>query len=215
MHLYLVKTPNYIKSFFKDLVWSFTISEKKLYLTFDDGPSPEITLYILEQLKKYNAKATFFCVGENIIKYPNTYQQIIDNGHAVGNHTHNHLNGWKTPTSKYLKNIKESDKYMNENSSFKIQNTKLFRPPYGKIKFSQIKELKNNGFKIIMWDVLSGDFDKNISNEKVLNNILKSTVNGSIIVMHDHQKSITKLQYCLPKILNHYINLGYCFEKIT
>ncbi|MDP3353681.1 MAG: polysaccharide deacetylase family protein [Flavobacteriaceae bacterium] len=214
MHFYIVKTPNFIKSFFKDLVWSFTNSEKKLYLTFDDGPTSEITPFILEQLKKHNAKATFFCVGENIDKFPAIFQQIIEEGHTVGNHTNNHLNGWKTTTSIYLKNIEDSEKYFNENPKFKIQNSKLLRPPYGKIRFSQINKLKEKGFKIIMWDVLSGDFDINISKEKVLNNILKNTVNGSIIVMHDHHKADEKLQYCLPIILKHYTSLGFTFEKI-
>jgi peptidoglycan/xylan/chitin deacetylase (PgdA/CDA1 family) len=212
MHFYLVKTPNFIKSFFKDLVWSFTNSEKKLYLTFDDGPTSEITHFILEQLKKYNAKATFFCVGENIDKFPTIFQQIIDDGHAVGNHTNNHLNGWKTNALDYIFNINEAQ---NKFEKYQLLKTHLFRPPYGKIKFSQIKKLKERGYKIIMWDILSGDFDINISKEKVLNNILKSTVNGSIIVMHDHQKANEKLQYCLPIILKHYTNLGYTFEKIT
>lgn len=212
MHFYLVKTPNFIKSFFKDLIWSFTISKKKLYLTFDDGPTPEITLFILEQLKKYNAKATFFCVGENIEKHPTIFNQIVDEGHAVGNHTKNHLNGWKTGTLKYVENIEKTQKTI-ENQYF--SNTKLFRPPYGKIKFSQIKKLREIGYKIIMWDILSGDFDVDISNEQVLNNILKNTVNGSIIVMHDHQKAKDKLQYSLPIILKHYTSLGFSFEKIT
>lgn len=212
MHFYLVKTPNFIKSFFKDLVWSFTISEKKLYLTFDDGPTPETTLFILAQLKKYNAKATFFCVGENIEKHSVIFNQIIDEGHAVGNHTKNHLNGWKTGTLKYIENIEKTQKTI-ENQY--LSNTKLFRPPYGKIKFSQIKKLRENGYKIIMWDILSGDFDVDISKERVLNNILKNTVNGSIIVMHDHQKAKDKLQYSLPIILKHYTSLGFSFEKIT
>ncbi len=215
MNLYLVKTPNLIKTIFKDLVWSFSNLEKKIYLTFDDGPTPEITQFILAELKKINAKATFFCVGENVKKYPEIFKQIINDGHAVGNHTFNHLNGWKTTTSRYLKNIEDSEKYFDENSKFKIQNSKLFRPPYGKIKFSQIKKLQENGFKIIMWDVLSGDFDLSISPEKVLKNVINNTQNGSVIVFHDHQKSIEKLHYCLPKILTYYSNLGFAFEKIT
>ncbi|MCM2301011.1 MAG: polysaccharide deacetylase family protein [Flavobacteriaceae bacterium] len=212
MHFYLVKTPNFIKSLYKDLVWSFTVSEKKLYLTFDDGPTPEITLFILEQLKNYNAKATFFCVGENIEKHPAIFKKIIDEGHTVGNHTNNHLNGWKTKTLDYIDNIEKAQKKLINQY---LSKTKLFRPPYGKIKFSQIEKLKENGYKIIMWDILSGDFDIGISKEQVLNNILKNTVNGSIIVMHDHQKAKDKLQYCLPIILKHYTSLGFSFEKIT
>lgn len=212
MHLYLVKTPRFIQSLFKDLVWSFSTSEKKLYLTFDDGPTPEITSFILQQLENYNAKATFFCVGENIEKHPEIFKQILHNGHAVGNHTHNHLNGWKTSTQHYIKNIDIAQNIIEKHHHSK---TNLFRPPYGKIKRSQIKELKNKGYKIIMWDILSGDFDINISTEKTFKNILRNTKNGSIIVMHDHQKSLEKLNYCLPKILEHYTNLGYTFEKIT
>lgn len=223
MHFYLVKTPNFIKSLFKDLVWSFTNAEKKIYLTFDDGPTPEITHFILQQLKHYQAKATFFCVGENIKKFPEVFQQIIDEGHAVGNHTNNHLNGWKTTSFNYLKNMEDFEIYFNENSKFNpsasseqaIQNSKLFRPPYGKITLSQVKKIKSQGYQIIMWDVLSGDFDIKISKEKVLDNILKTTVNGSIIVMHDHQKAKEKLTYCLPIILKHYTSLGFTFEKIT
>ncbi|MDO9261559.1 MAG: polysaccharide deacetylase family protein [Flavobacteriaceae bacterium] len=208
MNLYLVKTPNLIKTIFKDLVWSFSNLDKKLYLTFDDGPTPEITNFILAELKKMNAKATFFCVGENVKKYPAIFQQIIDDGHSVGNHTFNHLNGWKTSTAVYLKNIEVSEKYFEGNS-------KLFRPPYGKITLSQVKKLRTKGYQIIMWDVLSGDFNKSISPEKVMNNVLNNTQNGSIIVFHDHQKAHKNLAYCLPKILDYYSNLGFTFEKIT
>ena len=215
MAFYLVKTPNFIQSLFKDLVWSFTDTEKKLYLTFDDGPTPEITPFILAELKKINAKATFFCVGGNIEKHPTIFQQILNDGHSVGNHTFNHLNGWKTSSSLYLKNIENLEKYFNEKSKVKIQNSKLFRPPYGKITLSQVKKLRTQGYQIIMWDVLSGDFDVNISKEKVLDTILKNTENGSIIVMHDHQKAFKNLAYCLPKILDYYSNLGFTFEKIT
>lgn len=222
MSLYLVKTPSIIKSIFKNLVWSFADTEKKLYLTFDDGPTPAFTPFILQQLKKYQAKATFFCVGNNIEKYPEIFQQIIDEGHSVGNHTFNHLNGWKTNTAVYLKNIEISEKYIEVNSNFNpsassgqaIQHSKLFRPPYGKMTLSQVKKLRTQGYKIIMWDVLSGDFDSSISDEKVLKNVLNHTKNGSIIVLHDHQKAYKNLQYCLPKILENYNRLGFTFEKI-
>ncbi|MDP2088706.1 MAG: polysaccharide deacetylase family protein [Flavobacteriaceae bacterium] len=211
MSLYLVKTPNFIKSLFKDLVWSFTISEKKLYLTFDDGPTPEITPFILQQLKQFNAKATFFCVGENVEKYPEIFQQIISEGHSVGNHTNNHLNGWKTNTIDYLNNIEiaqiEIQKHL-------VSETKLFRPPYGKIKLSQIKKLQKKGFEIVMWNVLSGDFDSSISKEKVYQNIIKNTENGSIIVLHDHQKAIKNVKFALPLLIKYYQSLGFTFKPI-
>lgn len=211
MSLYLVKTPNFIKSLFKDLVWSFTTSEKKIYLTFDDGPTPEITNYILEQLKLHQAKATFFCVGENIEKHPSIFSKIIIEGHSVGNHTHNHLKGWKTNNTSYIENIEKAQITIQKNSSI---TSKLFRPPYGKIGYFQSKKLKKRGHKIIMWDVLSGDFDLKITAEKTLKNVLNNVQNGSIVVFHDHQKAYEKLQYCLPIILNHYSSLGYSFEQI-
>lgn len=211
MSLYLVKTPNLVKKLFKRLVWSFNTSEKVIYLTFDDGPSPEITSFILENLEQFNAQATFFCVGENIEKYPAIFQEIISKNHTIGNHTHNHLKGWKTANRTYVEN---TDKAQQTIEKYIKNNQRLFRPPYGKIGFFQNTKLLKKDYKIIMWDVLSGDFDPSISKENVLSNVLKNTYNGSIIVFHDHQKAFNNLSYALPKVLEYFNAKGYRFEAI-
>ena len=208
MNKYFIKTPSLIKLIFNNRVWSFSSKEKTLYLTFDDGPTPEITNWTLKQLKIHNAKATFFCIGKNIVNHPEIYQNIIDCGHSIGNHTNNHLNGYKTNTSEYLKNISECEK------KFKKKTT-LFRPPYGKLKISQAKKLKKEGYKIIMWDVLSADFDTSITPEDCLKNVIRNVNNGSIIVFHDSVKAQEKLKYVLPKILEYYTYKGYRFNTIN
>lgn len=208
MKSYLVKTPNPIKLLFKNWIWSFSNKEKAIYLTFDDGPTPEITEWTLDQLNKFNAKATFFCIGKNIAEKPNIYQQIINNNHSIGNHTNNHLNDWKTTSSNYIKNISIAEDLISN-------SLKLFRPPYGKLTFSSSKKLRKNGYKIIMWDVLSGDFDRSISKEECLENVLKNTKSGSIVVFHDSIKASKNLQYVLPKMLNHFTEKGFIFKKIS
>jgi len=208
MKNYLVKTPNCIQLLFKNWIWSFSSKEKVLYLTFDDGPTPLVTNWTLNLLEEYNAKATFFCVGENIVKHPKIHQRIVNKKHTIGNHTNNHLNGFKTTTSKYLNNILDFEKGSNTDFG-------LFRPPYGKITFSQSRKIRKKGYKIIMWDVLSADFDTNISSEECLENVIRNTKNGSIIVFHDSLKSQEKLYYVLPKILGYYTNKGYRFKAIS
>jgi peptidoglycan/xylan/chitin deacetylase (PgdA/CDA1 family) len=228
---YLSKTPNIIQRLFKNYIWRFTITDRKvIYLTFDDGPTPEITEWTLQELKKFNAKATFFCIGKNIENHPEIFQKIIKNGHSIGNHTHNHLNGWKTDDVSYIKNIEKANisiqsaiisfrsnvknKKVN-NSKLRIQNSELlFRPPYGKIKPQQAKELIKKGIKIIMWDILSGDFDPELSKEKTLDNCVRHSKNGSIIVFHDSVKAANKLKYVLPQVLAHFKDRGFVFEKI-
>ncbi|MFY8003672.1 MAG: polysaccharide deacetylase family protein [Chitinophagaceae bacterium] len=206
--MYFVKTPWWLALIYNKCVWHYSNKQKQLYLTFDDGPHPTITPFVLQQLKKYNAKATFFCVGENVKKHPEIYQQIINDGHAVGNHTYNHLNGWKTPHNVYLQNIKAAANFI---SSY------LFRPPYGKISFKAIKQLTrqaNNPYKIIMWDVLSGDFDVNLTADDCTNIVLKNTTNGSIIVYHDSEKAWDRLSVSLPKILEILGSKGFEFAAI-
>jgi peptidoglycan/xylan/chitin deacetylase (PgdA/CDA1 family) len=207
MKKYLVKTPNLVKFLLRNWVWSFSSKDKVLYLTFDDGPTPEITNWTLNLLQEYNAKATFFCIGKNIEENPSIYQKIIEQNHSIGNHTNNHLNGFKTKNSTYIKNIEFS-----ENNT--TTTSKLFRPPYGKITFSQAKKIRKKGFKIIMWDVLSADFDTTIDAEECLKNVVKNTQNGSIIVFHDSLKAQEKLQFVLPKVLDYYTSKGYCFKAI-
>ena len=214
MRTYLVKSPNFIKFLFRNWVWSFSKKEKVIYLTFDDGPTPEITEWTLNQLNKYNAKATFFCIGKNIIQHSNIFQKIIENNHSIGNHTHNHLNGIKTTTPNFIKNIEDSENCIQKNSKLKIQNSKLFRPPYGKLKFSQSKIIRKKGYKIIMWDVLSADFDTSISKKKCLENVIRNTKNGSVIVFHDSEKATKNLQFVLPQVLEYYTYKGFAFNRI-
>lgn len=200
-----VKTPVIVRKIYPELIWHLPTQEKKIYLTFDDGPIPGVTSWVLEQLNKYNAKATFFCVGDNVSKHKDIYDLILTNGHSTGNHTHNHLNGWFTLNKTYLKNIDECSNHV---------NSKLFRPPYGKITRKQIKAVAQN-FKIIMWDVLSYDFDAGVKPEKVLDNVIRNAGNGSIVVMHDSIKAEKNLNYALPRLLEHFSGKDFLFEAIS
>jgi peptidoglycan/xylan/chitin deacetylase (PgdA/CDA1 family) len=205
---YFVKSPFWLKNIYPNLIWDIPTQEKKLFFTFDDGPHPIITMQVLDVLKTYNAKATFFCIANNVVKYPEVYKRIIDEGHAVGNHTFNHLNGWKTDDVTYLNDINKAMEHIDSN---------LFRPPYGRISRFQIQQLLKSKYqmKLIMWSVLSGDFDPDISAEKCLNNVLLSTKEGSIIVFHDSEKAAEKMLYALPKVLEQFSKSGFAFEKIT
>ena len=222
MSFYWIKTNALIKKIFSNYVWDVSNTENKIYLTFDDGPTPEITEWVLEELKKHNAKATFFCIGNNIEKYPDVFEKVINEGHSIGNHTFNHLNGWKTSTEDYLENTKLCEEQIlksnpsNSELAKQIYNLKsaIFRPPYGKIKLSQSKKLRQLGYKIIMWDVLSADFDTSISKEKCLNNVIKNTKSGSIIVFHDSVKAFANLEYSLPKALTYWAAKGFIFERL-
>ena len=219
MNIYPIKIPKVVQSIFGKFKWSFTGSEKVIYITFDDGPIPDVTPWVLKTLSEYNASATFFCIGENVEKYPKIFQKILAEKHCIGNHTNNHLNGWKTSTKDYLNNIGKAE--INFQSSVKgstttnyLPPTNLFRPPYGKIKPGQAKHLIKMNYKIIMWDVLSGDFDTTISKEKCLENVIKNVKNGSIIVFHDSIKAFKNLEYALPKTLEYFTDRGYVFKAI-
>lgn len=204
---YFIKTPWLIKKFYSECVWEIDTKEKNIYLTFDDGPHPQATLYVLEELKKYEAKATFFCIGENIEKYPEIYRQIIDAGHRIGNHTFQHLNGWKTKDQIYLADIEKAAQIIDSN---------LFRPPYGRITKFQLSAVRGKklNFTPIMWSVLSGDFDVTISSEECYLNVIKNSKEGSIIVFHDSSKAFTHLQFSLPKVLEYYLLKGFTFKSI-
>jgi peptidoglycan/xylan/chitin deacetylase (PgdA/CDA1 family) len=208
-----VKTNRFIKTIFPKYVWEIPNSEKKVYLTFDDGPIPEITEWVLDQLTQYDAKATFFCIGDNIRKHPEIFNKIIENNHSIGNHTFNHLKGWETSLEKYLENTEKCAEIM---ANFKLQTTnpKLFRPPYGKIKPSQAKALRQAGYTIVMWDVISMDFDANVSPEQCLQNVISHIESGSIIVFHDSSKAWQNLQYVLPKTLEFLKKNEFVCEKI-
>lgn len=211
MKPYWIKTNTFIKKIFSNYVWDIPNIENKIYLTFDDGPTPDVTEWVLEELKKHQAKATFFCIGKNIDSNTDLFQKIIDDGHIIGNHTFNHFNGWKSKTDDYLKNTTECQNLIDK---LHPKNSRLFRPPYGKIKQSQSKKLRESGYRIIMWDVLSADFDQSITPEKCLENVLKNAVSGSIIIFHDSSKGYKNLKYVLPRTLQELKNRGFIFEII-
>lgn len=215
MNLAPVATPKVVKKMFQNFIWNINSEEKTLYLTFDDGPTPEITNWVLSCLKKHKAKATFFCIGKNVEQHPEIFANILNDEHAIGNHTYNHLKGWNTKTSEYINDIKETTRVFDaKNQKSEIRNWNLFRPPYGRIKSKQAKLLIGEGFKIIMWSVLSVDWNKNVTKQKCYDNVVKNAVSGDIIVFHDSIKASRNLQYALPKVLEHYSNLGYKFKSI-
>jgi peptidoglycan/xylan/chitin deacetylase (PgdA/CDA1 family) len=215
MKLYWIKTNAFIKKIFSNYIWSISNTENKIYLTFDDGPTPEITEWVLEELTKCRVKATFFCIGKNIKNHPDIFHKIINEGHSIGNHTHNHLNGWNTSTEEYLDNIELcNSEIKNFKSKILDQKPKLFRPPYGKITKSQSKKLRQLGYKIIMWDILSADFDQTITPEECLKNALKHVESGSVIVFHDSLKAYENLKYTLPKTLQILKERGFEFSTI-
>lgn len=196
-----------VKWLFPKYIWNLPTHEKIVYLTFDDGPMPEITPWVLDQLDAYQVKATFFCIGDNIRKHPEIYKEVMRRGHAIGNHTFNHLNGWKTATSTYIENTIKWEDYA-ATQSF------LFRPPYGKIKRSQAQKLMQKGYKIIMWDVLSADFDASVAPEKCLSNVVNHLESGSIVVFHDSLKAFKNIQYALPKTLQFLKENGFVGVRI-
>lgn len=204
---YLLKTPWWMKRLFPNCVWDMDKKEKTLYLTFDDGPHPTITPFVLDLLKQYNAKATFFCIGENVNKHPDVYKRLLDEGHSTGNHTHHHLNGWKTSDEIYLGDIEKAAATI---------HSPLFRPPYGRIKRSQIKQLHNNypGTKIIMWNILPGDWDGTVAPEKCYKRIKNRIREGDIIVFHDSEKAWDRMSFSLRQVLHDFSEKGYRFEAI-
>lgn len=195
---YLVKIPFWIKLFFPHRVWSLTRKKKHVYLTFDDGPIPEVTPWVLEQLKQYQGQATFFCIGKNIEAHPEIFNQIISEGHRIGNHTHHHLNAQQHTVKDYVNNTRQAQQVID---TYVNQHPPLFRPPYGKLPTKHATALRKLGYKIIMWEILSADFDPDTSPQKSLENVLKNIQNGSIIVFHDSVKAQEKLHYVLPQVL--------------
>ncbi|HET8753138.1 MAG TPA: polysaccharide deacetylase family protein [Salinimicrobium sp.] len=212
------KVPGPVIKLFPERVWKIPTQKRAIYLTFDDGPIPELTPWVLEQLKKYNAKATFFCIGENIEKHPEIFRKIIFDGHSLGNHTQNHLNGWKTSSEEYVRNVLKAEVVIESNFPEKEEEyhpkTKLFRPPFGRITGKQVKLLREKNYKIIMWSVLSMDYSKNISVEKCYNNVVKNGISGNIFVFHDSLKAEKNLRSVLPRVLEHFQKEGFSFEKL-
>ena len=202
--MYFIHAPFFLRWYYPNVIWNKSRQDKKLYLTFDDGPIPEITPWILDTLNQYHVKATFFCVGENIKKHPDIFERLIREGHQVGNHTFNHLKGWNHSDEEYLENVQRCHE---------LTTSPLFRPPYARAKKSQLKKLESD-FQIIYWDVLSGDFDTRITAEKCFQNVINYTKNGSIIVFHDNIKAIPRVKFALPKVLEYFLAKGYTFDTL-
>lgn len=205
MSMYFTKTPNVFQNYFPNFIWRIPTKEKVLYLTFDDGPTPEITPWVLEQLAAYKAKATFFAIGEQITQSPALFQQVIAEGHSVGNHSYTHPNGWAMDSISYFHNVRHCAR---------LVKSSLFRPPYGRLMPKQAQFLQRH-YRIIMWDVLSGDFDPKISKERCLSNVTRNAKPGSIIVFHDSVKAKEKLEFALPRVLQHFSEKGYQFEALN
>ncbi len=195
---------NIISLVYPQIIKSFPKSKGKLFITFDDGPNPFVTPLILDILKEYNAKATFFCTGENVEKYPELYCRILYEGHITGNHSYSHINGFKHSTKEYIENVEKADK---------IINSKIFRPPFGNMRPSQYKYLVKQ-YWIILWDIMAYDFDENLKPINCINNVIKKTKDGSIIVFHDNDKAKEMVIEVLPIILNHFKETGFSFECI-
>lgn len=201
--------PKWLKGLYPESIWGFSLpkkSPKTIYITFDDGPSSEATKWILETLKSYQVKATFFCIGNNVVKQPDLYNKIIQDGHKVGNHTMNHLNGFKTENETYINDVESAKEHIDSN---------LFRPPYGKLKRNQAKRLKGNGFKIVFWSILTYDFDSEIPVEKAIQKIKSKVRTGQILVFHDSKKAFEQVILMLPEILEFLKEEGYTFKTIS
>ncbi len=198
------RTPSVLRSFYPSLLWKVDTHEKEIYLTFDDGPINGPTDLVLDTLRSFKAKATFFCIGDNIKKHPGQFKKIIDEGHSVGNHTFNHLNGWRTSNEHYIQNIIECQKL--------LPDTKLFRPPFGRIKRSQIPLLKD--YTIVMWDVLTFDYDSSLNEDRCLRGAVDSVRSGSIVVFHDSIKAEKNLTYVLPRFMEHCASKGYSLKSL-
>ena len=199
------RTPYILKKIYYSLIWDLKNGQKEIFLTFDDGPNPEVTPTVLSILKEHNARATFFCIGRNVERFPEIVKKIRDEGHSIGNHTYSHLKGWITSNPEYYSDIELAGKFITSD---------LFRPPYGKIKRSQLKYLRQF-YKIIMWDVMSNDFDHSITKEKCVKNVLDNIRPGSIVVFHDSEKSKERMLYALPIVLESLNKLGYTLNNIN
>jgi peptidoglycan-N-acetylglucosamine deacetylase len=208
----IYRAPFFLPWLYPNLVWKIRTTQKEIYLTFDDGPIPGPTDFVLETLAKREIKATFFCIGDNVHKHPDVFKRIIEQGHAIGNHTFNHLKGWKTALDQYVENVKQCDAEF-RSSRLEVGDTKLFRPPYGRITRSQIKALSD--YKIVMWDVLTNDYDKTKLPETCLKNSIRVTQPGSIIVFHDSLKAERNMTYALPQFIDHFLGLGYSFKALS
>ena len=191
--------PDFIKLMWRTPVWRINPLEKVIYLTFDDGPNPEVTPRVLDILDEFEAKATFFCVGENVLKYPKIFQEVKHRGHAVGNHTFNHLKGTEKTVKEYVDNVGKAHEYI---------HSKLFRPPHGRITLSQVNKLKAD-FKIIMWDFITYDFDRQVTSTEILKEVKIRSRNGSVVIFHDSLKARKNVLEALPEALRYWKKEGY------
>ena len=202
---YLTSSPWWLRRLYPNCQWEMPKDGGKVYLTFDDGPHPEATPMVLDMLAAAGAKASFFCIGDNVRKYPEIYQRILQEGHKVGNHSYHHLNGWKTSKDAYLEDIQKAQALIDSD---------LYRPPYGRIRRAQIRALHSIGLRPVMWSLLSGDFDLQLSNEKCAQNVLRNLAPGHIVVFHDSQKALQKIKYALPLVLQLISERGWVAEKL-
>ncbi len=203
--MYLSKMPRFIQDLFPAFHWCVQTDDPVLYLTFDDGPVRQVTPWVLDILAEYDAKATFFCVGANVVRYPDVFERLLSEGHAIGNHTFHHLSGWASDNATYFKDVRRCAR---------LTGSELFRPPYGRIKPGQAKFLQRH-YHIVMWDVLSGDFDTARSGEECYENVVQYAAPGSIVVFHDSEKAEPRLRHALPRVLAHFSALGYRFEALS
>lgn len=199
------RTPSVLPLLYPSLLWRINTTQKDIYLTFDDGPIPGPTDFVLDTLRSFHAPATFFCIGDNIRKHPDHFQKIVESGHTVGNHTYNHMNGWRSSPEDYMNNVMQCQKHL-------PSSTVLFRPPFGRIKRSQISLLRD--FKIVMWDVLTFDYDRALDPAKSLSGSISAVRPGSIIVFHDSIKAEKNLSYVLPRFIEHCASQGYSFKAL-
>jgi peptidoglycan/xylan/chitin deacetylase (PgdA/CDA1 family) len=209
--VYIHKTPSWLKRLYPSLTWDYSDkSGKQIYLTFDDGPIPEVTEFVLDQLDQYHAKATFFCVGENINKHQSIAGQIVKQGHTLGNHTYNHIKGWNTANTSYYENIELCEKAI---VNVGVSSRRLFRPPYGRIGSRQIRTLKQQ-YDIVMWDILTGDYNASLNPKSILQRITAATRPGAIVLFHDSVKAYPRMKKVLPAYLNYFTDQGYNFCSI-
>ncbi len=206
------RTPFFLPFVYPTLLWRARTDKKELYLTFDDGPINGPTEFVLDTLEQFSAKATFFCIGDNIRKHPDVFRKVIASGHSIGNHTYNHLNGWKTPDARYIENIRLCEEQMTAGGYRNSAGPGLLRPPYGRITFSQIRSLRQ--FKIVMWDVLTKDYDHSYTPDFLLSKAITLSRAGSIVVFHDSLKAEKNLKYILPAYLRHFTDQGFTFKAI-
>ncbi|MEZ4771765.1 MAG: polysaccharide deacetylase family protein [Bacteroidia bacterium] len=208
--MYLIKIPKLVRNYYSEYIWRIPTDKKTIYLTFDDGPTPEVTDWVLAQLKAFQAKASFFLIGKNVRQHPDIVHRIIDAGHMVGNHSDTHMSGWKTSAKTYLKDVLSARQTIAEFTGYQ---TKFFRPPYGKITSQQAKQiLKEN--EIVMMDVISADFDISLSGEDCYHNVIRNARKGSIVLLHDSVKGFGRLEYALPEILKFFSEKGFTFSSI-